>query len=181
MSKKAEFISLFTELGSSAQVSDNLFHCLEKFVCVLYGSQRLSSVNLLRHKLFVQKIERERKIIDLSLLPPCKENLRIHILRANYVAMMFRQADGLMLQLGSPADHGWDEKGSVRWSEICYPEDISEHKIFNRTYRHVAYRQLARFLYGHLGRHNRRVQPSSAVAAIRRAFPGQSYAGFQYY
>eukprot|EP00795_Rhopilema_esculentum_P006780 gene6779-biopygen8240 len=50
----------------------------------------------------------------------------MHILRANFVAMMFRQADGLMLQLGSPADHGWDEKGSVRWSEICYPEDISE-------------------------------------------------------
>ncbi|XP_065057682.1 P2X purinoceptor 7-like [Rhopilema esculentum] len=48
----------------------------------------------------------------------------------------------------------------------------------HETYRHVAYRQLARFLYGHLGRHNRRVHPSCAVAAIRRAFPGQSYAGF---
>eukprot|EP00794_Sanderia_malayensis_P002605 gene2605-biopygen2134 len=74
----------------------------------------------------MQKLEREKKIIDLSLLPPCKENLRLHILRANYVAMIFRQANGLMLQLDAPVDHGWNEAGSVRWSDTCYPEDISE-------------------------------------------------------
>lgn len=81
MSKKVEFVSLFTELGSSSQVSDNLFNGFEKFVCVLYGNQRISSVNQLRHKLFMQKFEREKKVVDLSLLPPCKENLKLHILR----------------------------------------------------------------------------------------------------
>eukprot|EP00794_Sanderia_malayensis_P010661 gene10661-biopygen8528 len=123
---EAEFIRLFSVLGSSSQVSDDLANGLEKFVCVLYGNKRISSVTLLRHKLFVQKFEREKKIIDLSLLPPCKENLRLHILRANYVAMIFWQANGLMLQLDAQVDHGWNESGSVRWSDTCYPEDISE-------------------------------------------------------
>eukprot|EP00794_Sanderia_malayensis_P001349 gene1349-biopygen1081 len=123
---EAEFIRLFSVLGSSSQVSDDLANGLEKFVCVLYGNKRISSVNLLRHKLFVQMFEREKKIIDLSLLPSCKENLRLHILRASYVAMIFRQANGLMLQLDAQVDHGWNESGSVRWSDTCYPEDISE-------------------------------------------------------
>ncbi len=40
--------------------------------------------------------------------------------------------DSLILQLGSPEDHGWDEGGSVRWSGTCYPEDVSE-LLFNQA------------------------------------------------
>ncbi len=98
-----------TELESSSQVADHLISVLEKFVCVLYGKKRISSRNLLRHKLFVQNFEREKNIIDLSILQPCKENLRLHILRANYVALFFWQANGSMLQLDAPADDGWNE------------------------------------------------------------------------
>ncbi len=46
--------------------------------------------------------------------------------RANYVAMIFRQANGLMLQFDAPVDHGWNEAGPVRWSDTWYSEDISE-------------------------------------------------------
>ncbi len=109
MSLPVEFNRLFTELGSSSQVSDHLISGSEKIVCVLYGNKRISSGNLLLHKLFVQKFEREKEIIDLSILPPCKENPRLHILRANYVAMFFKQANGLMLQLDAPVDGGWNE------------------------------------------------------------------------
>ncbi len=126
MSSEEEFVRLFTRLGSSSQVSDHLVDGLEKFVCVLYRNKRVSSVNLLRHKLFVQKFEREKKIIDLSLLPPCKENLTLHIQRSNYVAMIFRKANDLMLDLDTPVYHGWDEAGSVRWCSTCFPDDISE-------------------------------------------------------
>ncbi len=76
---------------------------------MLYGNKRISSGNLLRLKLFVQKFERQKNIIDLSILPPWKENPRLHILRANYVAMFFWQANGLMLQLDALVDHGWNE------------------------------------------------------------------------
>ncbi len=49
------------ELGRSSQVSEDLVDGLEKFACVLYGNKRISSRNLLRHKLFVEKFEREKK------------------------------------------------------------------------------------------------------------------------
>ena len=88
MSLEVELIRHLTELGSSSQLSVDLISGLKKFVCLLYGKKRISFGNLLRHKLFVQKFEREKKIIDLSILPPCKENPRLHILRANYVAMI---------------------------------------------------------------------------------------------
>lgn len=126
MIRKEEFINLFTELGSSFQMPENLLSGLEKFVCALYGDQKISSVNALRHKIFVRKFEKEKKIVDLSLLPPCFENLKLHIKRANYVARMYRQAPCLMLQLENPSNHGWDERGSVIWSSTCYPEDVSE-------------------------------------------------------
>ena len=41
----------------------------------------------------------------------------------------------------------------------------------NKRYRHVAYRQLARFLYGIVGRDNRYALPSCAVNMIRATFP----------
>ena len=69
-------------------MSADLVNGLKKFFCVLYGNKGISSGNLLRHKLFVQKFEREKEIIDLSIPPPCKENPRLHILGANYVAMI---------------------------------------------------------------------------------------------
>ena len=51
------------------------------------------------------------------------------------------------------------------------------HKLL----RHVAYRQLAHFLFGIVGREVRYVLPSCAVKAIRGAFPpamGDRYTGF---
>ncbi|XP_033107345.1 P2X purinoceptor 7-like [Anneissia japonica] len=49
-------------------------------------------------------------------------------------------------------------------------------------YRHVAYRNLVRFCWGYLGRENRVVLPSCAVAKIRQQFPNpenDGYTGFQ--
>ncbi len=55
------------------------------------------------------EVRREKKIIVLSILPPFRENPGLHALRANYVAMFFRQASGLMLQLDASLDDGWNE------------------------------------------------------------------------
>ena len=105
MLKRQEFIRLFIELGNSPQVPDHIFLGLERFVCALYGDQR-TSVNELRNKIFLQNFEREKKIIDLSLLPPCQANLKLHTMRANYVASIFRKADRLFLNLEEPMNHG---------------------------------------------------------------------------
>ena len=45
---------------------------------------------------------------------------------ANYVASIFRRAICLMLELDDYVNTGWDENGRVVWSDLCYPEDITE-------------------------------------------------------
>ena len=70
MLQTSEFDEMFAALGSMAHASDELTQDLEKFVCFLYGDQRIRSVDKLRYKMFMQKFEKEGKVLDLSLLPP---------------------------------------------------------------------------------------------------------------
>ena len=126
MLKRQEYIRLFAELGNSPQVPDHISQGLESFVCALYGSHTMSSVNKLRHKIFLQRFEKEKKVIDISLLPPCETNLKLHIIRANYVASIFRKANHLIIDLDEPTNHGWDERWEVIWSSVCFPDDVSE-------------------------------------------------------
>lgn len=58
-------------------------------------------------------------------------------------------------------------------------QNQNEHKRF----RHIAYRQLARFLFGVVGHINRYILPSCAVNRIREAFSApenELYTGFRY-
>ena len=59
-------------------------------------------------------------------MPLCKSNIHYHIMRANYAAYLFRQADHLMMHLESPERYGSDADGKVVWSDNCYPDDINE-------------------------------------------------------
>ena len=45
-----------------AESSEKALLNLEKFVCFLYGGQRVESVDQLRYKMFLQKIEKEGKV-----------------------------------------------------------------------------------------------------------------------
>eukprot|EP00794_Sanderia_malayensis_P014897 gene14897-biopygen12422 len=38
---------------------------------------------------------------------------------------MYGQADRLMMDLDDPVNHGWNEEGSVVWSDVCYPDDVA--------------------------------------------------------
>ncbi|PIK40840.1 putative P2X purinoceptor 7-like [Apostichopus japonicus] len=55
-----------------------------------------------------------------------------------------------------------------------------ENDAVNERYRYIAYRQLVRWNYGYLGKHNRVILPSCAVMKIRQTFPAELYAGFKY-
>lgn len=48
------------------------------------------------------------------------------------------------------------------------------------VYRYIAYRRFTRWMYGLLGRKQRKVIPSCAVMAIRDRFPSEEYCGFKY-
>ena len=52
----------------------------------------------------MQKFERQKEILNLSLLPPSKETTRLHILLGNSVAMILGLASGLAFQLGLLVD-----------------------------------------------------------------------------
>ena len=69
-----KFLDAFSHLGLFNLVTDEIRNCLEKFVCVRYGYKNEITVNNVRVKMFQMK-----GISNLALLPPCKNNLKLHI------------------------------------------------------------------------------------------------------
>ena len=77
----------FTELGQSQDLSEDLFQRIKKVTCPFYSSGADSSdVNDLRYSLFCAK----NGEIESHQLPPCKDCLRKHTIRANYQACIWR-------------------------------------------------------------------------------------------
>jgi hypothetical protein len=69
VTKNTAFIDLFSSLGTEVKASEELVRCLEWFVCSLYGHPRIFSVNEARKKVFWNKFNKEKKIIDLQSWP----------------------------------------------------------------------------------------------------------------
>ena len=69
-----------------------------QFVFLLYGCCALSNVNQARLKLF----KKAKK--DLEMLPSTRSALKLHILRANYQAKIWLQADQEHIQISSPLE-----------------------------------------------------------------------------
>ena len=53
-------------------------------------------------------------------------NLKLHMRTSNYVATIFNSANTLEMNLDSPFEHGWNENLTNVWSDIAFPEDISD-------------------------------------------------------
>ena len=83
--KYSRFTTMFANLGNSWEGSEEDLKFLEEFVCHLYG-EKVKSVDELRYKKFESVYRNENKIQDLSLLPPCRKSLVLHLKRANYIA-----------------------------------------------------------------------------------------------
>ena len=81
------FPDAFSQLGFFNSVTDEVRNCLKKFVCALYGYKN-ENVNNVRVKMFQMK-----RINDVALLPPYKDNLKLHISRVNYVANMYDKTE----------------------------------------------------------------------------------------
>ena len=70
-----------------------------------------------------------RGISCLALLPPCKDNLKLHILRANYVVNIYVNAVRLHVCLDDPIHHGWKQDGTVQWRNDSFLENITVLEI----------------------------------------------------
>ena len=113
----------FSQLGGDYEVSKQLYKDLETFVCRLYGGKG-DDVNELCSEIFWRTLKTKKRIINLTLLPPCRMSLHLHIRRSNYIARIWRQTETDMMELENPKDHGWNDDFSLQWPEDVFPTDV---------------------------------------------------------
>jgi len=137
LQKHPEFSDTFKELGTSETISAELVNKLEKFVCHLYGKPAYSSTNKLRHDLVRLKYMAKGHSLlscfdgfDISLLPPCRDALKLHIQRANYQTFIWKQAHLAQPLVPDPQNHGWNRgyEGmlSVEWCKDLVPQQLAD-------------------------------------------------------
>ena len=90
-------------------------NAIEQYLCALYKSKK-KSVNDVRYDLFEKKQNKEGKIIDLSLIPPCFPSLYLQIKWVNFVRKLWKST--------RIEEHGWNTDGSIALNLDRYPEDI---------------------------------------------------------
>ncbi|CAM4649015.1 unnamed protein product [Leuciscus chuanchicus] len=106
------------KLGQEWDLSPELSNELEAFTCVLYAQKASTTmINKLRYHLFCAK----KGEIESQQLPPCKDSLSQHTLRANYQAGIWKRC---LEKDPSPVGRGWkmetEEEGEqlvLHWME----------------------------------------------------------------
>ena len=74
--------------------------------------------------MYESKFEGKDEIIDLSLLPPCSSSLKLHSMRAAYIARRYRLSTENYIEEPNPSEHGWTSDGQIRWIDRAFPEEI---------------------------------------------------------
>ena len=115
VTRSAEFLKMFQQLGMERCLSDNLYRSLQKFTCAMYCSTPgTNDIHELRYRLFCLK----RGDVESNQQPPCKDTLRKYSLRANYQAAVWRRSLQKCPEIPSLEGSGWcteDGKLVVDW------------------------------------------------------------------
>ena len=116
MKSNKTYQEAFSHLGQSWDVSTELFEKLQEITCHMYiPSTNTSNVNDLRYQIFCAK----RGQVESSQLPPCKDCLSMHVLRANYQAAIWRRSLECQPLVPKPHGCGWttddDGKLAIEW------------------------------------------------------------------
>ena len=118
-------MEIFSQVGRSAEVSEELIISLGEFVCLLYGDQASTCVDECRYQLF-----KSGKYSD-DALPPNRYSLQQHIKRANLQALAWNRCLSAQLQLPPAAGNGWkltDGQLELVWmTRPSAPESILEY------------------------------------------------------
>lgn len=114
LEKHPEFVPVFSGLGEQNHVDEDTSRQLETFVCHMYGKPKYTDVNSLRTDIFRQKYQPKSEEplssvdgIDLSLLPPCRSSLSMHVRRVNYQTLIWKAASMQYPDIPEPDGHGW--------------------------------------------------------------------------
>lgn len=145
--KNPDFVEILGKLGQEHACSSELQTGIERFICAVYGKPSYTDINKLRHDTFCKKNQSHGNIldsynsIDMSLLPPCRDSLQMHILRANYQSYIWLHADEKLPVLPDLDESGWKvgaegieyvwTKGEIVPQELidilCTSSDEKEH------------------------------------------------------
>jgi hypothetical protein len=130
MVKNADYLRAFGDLGKSTKVQEITEDVLESYTCRLYGVTTTNCVNEARFQLFERKYKtpgscrhrfsalRKIKGLNSCSMPPCKDTLKEKLMRANYVALKWKNAGEEIIENEPPEDHGWLKSGSlyeIKW------------------------------------------------------------------
>ena len=88
--KSPQFIQILRRVGQEKNCSEALFSDMEALTCAIYGGATYTNVNKLPYDMFLKKYQSHTNTLnisngmDMSLLPPCRSALEMHIHRVNY-------------------------------------------------------------------------------------------------
>ena len=114
MERNQEFMNLFKTLGDTLDVDkvETLLPIVEHYVCRLY-STKFKQVNKARYHLFNNKLTRSKAVVDIATLPPCQSVLKLHLLRAAYVAHSWNISKVTMVPEHCIIKYGWNTDDGI--------------------------------------------------------------------
>ena len=62
----------------------------------------------------------------MQQFPPCRENLKFHISRADHTSTTYKNAKLLIVSFEEPTHHGWNNELKANWYDVPFPDDDSE-------------------------------------------------------
>jgi len=109
-------VSLYRRLGDEWIVLPQMMDQIEAFTCLMYGYPREKSVDSVRAIMLKKMIGLDDQLsskskVDLSRLPPCRDNLLAHTHRVNHRLGIYKRADQVIVDLPKPYDdcQGWEK------------------------------------------------------------------------
>ena len=102
------------KLGDEWSVKPEVVDDIEAFTCLMYGQAREKSINAVRSIMLKQMVGEDEKLttkskVDLSRLPPCRDNLIPHIDHVNHRLASYKRADTAIFWCPKPyaPGQGW--------------------------------------------------------------------------
>ena len=95
--KNPQYLPILRQIGEERQCSELFVNDMETFTCAFYGGTKYNSINKLHFDTFLRKHQSSitgnvlnvSDGADMSLLPPCRSALEMHIRRVNYIKYLY--------------------------------------------------------------------------------------------
>ena len=135
--KNPQYLPILRRIGEERQCSELLINDMEAFTCPIYGGTKYNSINKPQYDTFLRKYHSSNtgNVLnvsdgaDMSLLPPCRSALEMHIRKMNYQVFVWVHAQENHPDLPAIQDSGWKVNGDqieYEWTKgnLIVPEQL---------------------------------------------------------